>query len=70
VLPEAVDLTQGPVVLQYDVRLQKGYDCGGAYLKFLMPQVRAAQFQVQKDLNSIALSRQTESLEILFAFFQ
>jgi len=28
VLPEPVDLTKGPVVLQYDVRLQKGYDCG------------------------------------------
>lgn len=35
-----MDLNKGTVVLQYDVRLQKGYDCGGAYIKFLMPQVR------------------------------
>lgn len=31
-----------PLVLQYDVRLSNGLDCGGAYLKFLMPQVRAS----------------------------
>jgi calnexin len=38
-LPEPVDPQRGPLVLQYDLRLQNGLDCGGAYLKFLMPQV-------------------------------
>eukprot|EP00270_Netrium_digitus_P004793 TRINITY_DN1612_c0_g1_i2.p1 TRINITY_DN1612_c0_g1~~TRINITY_DN1612_c0_g1_i2.p1 ORF type:complete len:561 (-),score=70.99 TRINITY_DN1612_c0_g1_i2:228-1910(-) len=34
---EATDPKEG-LVLQYDVRLQKGMECGGAYLKFLMEQ--------------------------------
>eukprot|EP00475_Leptophrys_vorax_P007268 TRINITY_DN145_c0_g1_i1.p1 TRINITY_DN145_c0_g1~~TRINITY_DN145_c0_g1_i1.p1 ORF type:complete len:618 (-),score=76.18 TRINITY_DN145_c0_g1_i1:431-2173(-) len=37
-LPEPVDPRKDTLVLQYDVRLQNGLDCGGAYLKFLMPQ--------------------------------
>lgn len=39
-LPEKVDPQDGAVVLQYDLRLQNGLECGGAYLKFLQPQVR------------------------------
>lgn len=38
-LPEKVDPKDGAVVLQYDLRLQNGLECGGAYLKFLQPQV-------------------------------
>ncbi|KAG0619161.1 hypothetical protein M758_4G121400 [Ceratodon purpureus] len=37
-LPEKVDPKDGAVVLQYDLRLQNGLECGGAYLKFLQPQ--------------------------------
>eukprot|EP00897_Mesotaenium_endlicherianum_P000928 jgi/Mesen1/10836/ME000093S10353 len=37
-LPEPVDPKIESIVLQYDVRLQNGLDCGGSYLKFLMPQ--------------------------------
>eukprot|EP00887_Chlorella_sp_A99_P006722 scaffold3.g6722.t1 len=33
-LPEPVDPTQD-LVLQYDLKLQSGHSCGGAYLKFL-----------------------------------
>lgn len=39
-LPERVDPKDGALVLQYDLRLQDGLECGGAYLKFLQPQVR------------------------------
>lgn len=39
-LPEKVDPKDGSLVLQYDLRLQNGLECGGAYLKFLQPQVR------------------------------
>ena len=38
-LPERVDPKDGAIVLQYDLRLQDGLECGGAYLKFLQPQV-------------------------------
>jgi hypothetical protein len=38
-LAEEVDPKDGTVVLQYDLRLQKGLECGGAYLKYLLPQV-------------------------------
>ncbi|CAK9222672.1 unnamed protein product [Sphagnum troendelagicum] len=37
-LPEEVNPTDNTVVLQYDLRLQKGLECGGAYLKYLLPQ--------------------------------
>ncbi|CAM6096034.1 unnamed protein product [Calypogeia fissa] len=37
-LPKTVDFAETPVVLQYDLRLQSGLECGGAYLKFLLPQ--------------------------------
>ncbi|KAJ7517333.1 hypothetical protein O6H91_21G019300 [Diphasiastrum complanatum] len=37
-LPVTVDPKDGTVVLQYDLRLQKGLECGGGYLKFLLPQ--------------------------------
>eukprot|EP01018_Ginkgo_biloba_P037396 Gb_13488 [translate_table: standard] len=36
-LPE-VDFKDEPVVLQYELKLQSGLECGGAYLKFLIPQ--------------------------------
>ena len=39
-LPEPLDPQDGTIVLQYDLRLQKGLDCGGAYLKYLVPQVK------------------------------
>ncbi|MCO5583687.1 hypothetical protein L7F22_037600 [Adiantum nelumboides] len=38
--PEVVEFKEKPIVLQYDLRLQNGIECGGSYLKFL---------QVQKD---------------------
>jgi calnexin len=38
-LPETVDLSDEDTVIQYEVRLQEGIECGGAYLKFLHPQV-------------------------------
>jgi calnexin len=37
-LKEPVSLKDGTVVLQYEVRLQNGLECGGAYLKYLRPQ--------------------------------
>lgn len=37
-LPQPVILKKKTVVLQYDLRLQSGLECGGAYLKFLQPQ--------------------------------
>ncbi|KAJ8617948.1 hypothetical protein MRB53_014134 [Persea americana] len=37
-LDEPVNLKDGTVVLQYEVRLQSGLECGGAYLKYLRPQ--------------------------------
>lgn len=37
-LDEPVDLKDGTTVLQYEVRLQNGLECGGAYLKYLRPQ--------------------------------
>ncbi|GAA0145727.1 chaperone [Lithospermum erythrorhizon] len=37
-LDAPVDLTDGTVVLQYEVRLQEGLECGGAYIKYLRPQ--------------------------------
>nr|ACN41018.1 unknown [Picea sitchensis] len=37
-LPETIDPKDGLVVLQYEVRLQNGLECGGAYLKYLRPQ--------------------------------
>lgn len=37
-LSEPVELMKDTVVLQYDLRLQNGLECGGAYLKFLLPQ--------------------------------
>ncbi|KAG9150871.1 hypothetical protein Leryth_003008 [Lithospermum erythrorhizon] len=37
-LDQPVDLKDGTVVLQYEVRLQEGLECGGAYIKYLRPQ--------------------------------
>eukprot|EP00252_Welwitschia_mirabilis_P025111 TRINITY_DN771_c0_g1_i1.p1 TRINITY_DN771_c0_g1~~TRINITY_DN771_c0_g1_i1.p1 ORF type:complete len:541 (-),score=124.75 TRINITY_DN771_c0_g1_i1:502-2124(-) len=37
-LPEPVVTKDGKLILQYEVRLQNGLECGGAYLKFLRPQ--------------------------------
>ncbi|KAL0429687.1 UNVERIFIED_CONTAM: Calnexin1 [Sesamum radiatum] len=38
-LDEPVKLKDGTIVLQYEVRLQNGLECGGAYIKYLRPQV-------------------------------
>ncbi|KAL5570351.1 hypothetical protein UlMin_026926 [Ulmus minor] len=37
-LGEVVNLKDKTVVLQFEVRLQNGLECGGAYLKYLRPQ--------------------------------
>lgn len=37
-LDSPVDLKDGSTILQYEVRLQNGLECGGAYLKYLRPQ--------------------------------
>ncbi|KAI9114374.1 hypothetical protein K1719_014602 [Acacia pycnantha] len=37
-LDKAVSLKDGTIVLQFEVRLQNGLECGGAYLKYLRPQ--------------------------------
>ncbi|GAB4845818.1 hypothetical protein Ancab_039227 [Ancistrocladus abbreviatus] len=37
-LDDPVHVKGKPVVLQYEVRLQNGLECGGAYLKYLRPQ--------------------------------
>ncbi|KAJ0578507.1 putative calreticulin/calnexin, concanavalin A-like lectin/glucanase domain superfamily [Helianthus annuus] len=37
-LEKPVELKDGTVVLQFEVRLQNGLECGGAYLKYLRPQ--------------------------------
>lgn len=33
--PEALDPAGKPLVVQYEVKLQKGLECGGAYIKLL-----------------------------------
>ncbi|XP_030477511.2 calnexin homolog [Syzygium oleosum] len=45
-LDEMVSLKDGTIVLQYEVRLQNGLECGGAYLKYLRPQ--AAGWKVKE----------------------
>ncbi|KAG6514329.1 hypothetical protein ZIOFF_024682 [Zingiber officinale] len=37
-LEEPIVLKDGTIVLQFEVRLQNGLECGGAYLKYLRPQ--------------------------------
>ncbi|CAF2144923.1 unnamed protein product [Brassica napus] len=37
-LDEPLNLKDGTIVLQYEVRFQEGLECGGAYLKYLRPQ--------------------------------
>ncbi|KAJ6339435.1 hypothetical protein OIU77_007408 [Salix suchowensis] len=37
-LDEPASLKDGTIVLQFETRLQKGLECGGAYLKYLRPQ--------------------------------
>ena len=37
-LEKPVVLKDGTIVLQFEVRLQNGLECGGAYLKYLRPQ--------------------------------
>ncbi|KAL9256901.1 Calnexin homolog 1-like protein [Drosera capensis] len=37
-MEKPVDLKGKTIVLQYEVRLQNGLECGGAYLKYLRPQ--------------------------------
>ncbi|KAG6653750.1 calnexin homolog isoform X1 [Carya illinoinensis] len=37
-LDQVLSLKDGTVVLQFEVRLQDGLECGGAYLKYLRPQ--------------------------------
>ncbi|KAL7424885.1 calnexin [Cryptotrichosporon argae] len=36
--PEPIDPKDKPLVVQYEVKLQKGLDCGGAYIKLLTEQ--------------------------------
>ncbi|KAK6920428.1 Calreticulin/calnexin [Dillenia turbinata] len=38
-LGESVSLKDRTIVLQFETRLQNGLECGGAYLKYLRPQV-------------------------------
>jgi calnexin len=33
--PEPIDPKDKPLVVQYEVKLQKGLECGGAYIKLL-----------------------------------
>lgn len=37
-LDELLEIKDNKVVLQFEVRTQKGIECGGAYLKYLRPQ--------------------------------
>ncbi|KAJ4961176.1 hypothetical protein NE237_021086 [Protea cynaroides] len=37
-LDDPVNLKDGTVILQFEIRLQNGLECGGAYLKYLRPQ--------------------------------
>ena len=37
-LDEPVTLKDGTVVLQFEVRLQNGLECVGAYIKYIRPQ--------------------------------
>ncbi|XP_047330226.1 calnexin homolog [Impatiens glandulifera] len=37
-LTDPVNLKEGSTVLQFEVRLQNGLECGGAYIKYLRPQ--------------------------------
>ncbi|XP_074582384.1 calnexin homolog [Curcuma longa] len=37
-LDQPINLNDGTTVLQFEVRLQNGLECGGAYLKYLRPQ--------------------------------
>ncbi|KAK1259911.1 hypothetical protein QJS04_geneDACA021518 [Acorus gramineus] len=37
-LDKPITLKDGTIVLQYEVRLQNGLECGGAYIKYLRPQ--------------------------------
>ncbi|XP_062099388.1 calnexin homolog [Humulus lupulus] len=37
-LDQALDLKDKTIALQFEVRLQNGLECGGAYLKYLRPQ--------------------------------
>ncbi|PKA60240.1 Calnexin like 1 [Apostasia shenzhenica] len=37
-LDQPVNLGDGAIILQYEVRFQSGLECGGAYLKYLRPQ--------------------------------
>ncbi|EPS68494.1 calnexin-like protein, partial [Genlisea aurea] len=46
---KAVELGDDTIVLQFEVRLQEGLECGGAYLKFLRPQ---SEGWTPKDFNN------------------
>lgn len=48
-LPQSVEFKDEPVVLQYELRLQNGIECGGAYLKFLLPQEAAKPDQLSNE---------------------
>lgn len=41
--PEPVDPKGKPLVVQYEVKLQKGLDCGGAYIKLLTEEDEAGE---------------------------
>ncbi|GBG84059.1 hypothetical protein CBR_g37934 [Chara braunii] len=48
-LPKAVEPKGKTTVLQYDVRFQNGLDCGGAYLKYLLPQDLTSPSKLKDD---------------------
>ncbi|GME71613.1 unnamed protein product [Ambrosiozyma monospora] len=43
-LPEVFDNTNDTLVLQYEVKLQNGLDCGGAYIKLLSAEGQPEEF--------------------------
>ena len=44
-----IDVTDKPLVIQYEVKLQKGLECGGAYLKLLTESEKGIQAQEFSD---------------------
>ena len=48
-LPSHVDPAAGPVVVQYEVKLQNGLECGGAYIKLLTESAEGIQSEEFSD---------------------
>ncbi|KAG7978580.1 hypothetical protein I3843_05G089400 [Carya illinoinensis] len=53
-LDQVLSLKDGTVVLQFEVRLQDGLECGGAYLKYLRPQEAGWQPKEKKKANFLS----------------